>query len=580
MSAHPDDVTWTAWLARRKWYFLTSLALLMGALLAQPGLLVRLSSDSTLHPDTLLSLTFLRLFVGTLAVVTLFWPDLADRKRRVVLIGLLAFLTLSARAVRLNAPYLDQHAHRQTDVATIARNFYENNPNILWPQVNWQADGPNYVESSFPALAWMTGMAYHLTGEQPWVGRGIVALFAVLGVVAMFGLVSLYWGQPAGFMAGLFLALSPLSVYFGRALIDDVPSLSLAIAGLWSVATWARTDSRPTLILGMIAIALAVLTKAVALYIYFPVIAVLWDRWRWQALRRPVAWAIVILPLLPNLAWYAWAHQIGQHYLTFGLGGNATGERSDYIAASKWGSLDFVLSRLFLEQMARRLWREILLLPGLVALILGVTGFLRWRLPGKLMFVAFLGGVVLYTVVSGRAQWVHNYYQLPLAAALAPFIGLGLAMLWQGGNPLSRVQQDTPAPMRRTLGQWAALGLVLWLAAFSARKLPTYYNDWQGWILDEARLVESLTAPTDRIVTVTFDGAPTLLYHLHRPGWVVDYLNPDSLAKVPRHLAGGARLLILQDLHRPASAALDNQPWIANLELVDRAAQYAIYRVP
>ena len=179
---------------------------------------------------------------------------------------------------------------------------------------------------TFPAVPWLTGLGYRLTGEQPWVGRGIVALFAVLGVVAMFGFVSLYWGQPAGFMAGLFLALSPLSVYFGRALIDDIPSLSLAIAGLWGVATWARTDSRRALVLGMIAITLAVLVKVVALYIYFPVVAVLWDRWRWQALRRPVAWAIVILPLLPNLAWYAWAHQVGLHYMTFGLGGKATGE--------------------------------------------------------------------------------------------------------------------------------------------------------------------------------------------------------------------------------------------------------------
>lgn len=134
--------------------------------------------------------------------------------------------------------------------------------------------------------------------------------------------------------------------------------------------------------------------------------------------------------------------------------------------------------------------------------------------------------------------------------------------------------------MRRTLGQWAALGLVLWLAAFSARKLPFYYNDWQGWVPEEARLVQSLTGPSDRIVTVTFDGAPTLLYHLHRPGWVVDYLNPDALAGVPRHLANGARLLILQDLHRPASAVLDEQPWIEDLELVVRTPQYAIYRVP
>jgi 4-amino-4-deoxy-L-arabinose transferase-like glycosyltransferase len=395
----------------------------------------------------------------------------------------------------------------------------------------------------------------------------------------MAGLVSLYWGQAAGFLAGLFMVLSPLFVYFGRAFIDDVPSLSFALAGLWGIATWAKTDSRRALVLGIAAITLAVLIKPVALYIYFPVVAVLWERWEWRALRRPEAWAIMILPLLPNLAWYAWARQIGQQYLTFGLGGSATSESQDYIAFSKWGSVDFVLSRLFLEQMARRLWREILLHAGMIALVLGLGAFVRWRLPGRLVIAALLFGVLLFTAVSARAQWVHNYYQLPLAAGLAPFIGLGLAALWHGGNPLPSAQQSHPRPLRQRLSQWAALALVLWLAVFSARKLPIYYHDWQGWIPDEVALVQTLTAPTDRIVTVAFDGSPTLLYHLHRPGWVADYLNPDSLAQVPGYIDRGAQLVILQDLHRRGCEALYDQSWITDLDLIERTPYYAIYRV-
>ena len=133
-------------------------------------------------------------------MATLFWPDLADPSRRGFLIGLLMLTTIAARGVRLNAPYLDQHAHRQTDVATIARNFYEKDPNIFWPQVNWRADGPNYVESTFPLVPWLISLGYRAVGEQPWVGRSIVAAFAVLGVIATFGLVSLYWGSLQAFL--------------------------------------------------------------------------------------------------------------------------------------------------------------------------------------------------------------------------------------------------------------------------------------------------------------------------------------------------------------------------------------------
>lgn len=548
------------------------------ALLMQPALLSRMSPDGSLHPDTLLSIVFLRLFLGVLGLLALIWMDLGDPRRRALLVGLLMLATVAGRGVRLDAAYLDQHAHRQADVATIARNFYEKDPNILWPQVNWRADAPNYVESSLPLVPWLAALGYRLTGEQPWVGRAIVVLFAMLGVVATFGLVSLYWGQVAGFFAALFLALSPLAIYFGRALIDDTASMALAVAGLWGIAIWAHTGSRRALVLGAVAVALAALVKVVALYIYFPVLAVLWDRWRWQALRRPAAWAIVLLPLVPILAWYGWAHVLGERYLTFGLGGKASTEPGTYAAASKWGSPDFVLRWDFLEKIGRRVWREVVTPPGALAVLAGLVDFVRRRRPGRLVFGSLALGVLVYVTVTGRAQWYHNYYQLPIAAAVAPFAGLGLGWAWQlsirAGTTAGGQSRRWPA------GRWITLGWIVLVAAFSAQKLPTYYNDWQGWIVPEAAFVERITAPDDRVITVTMEGDTTLLYHLHRPGWVVDFTNPEAVAQIPQHIASGARLLILQDLTYPEAEGLTDQPWVQGLEPITQTRQYAVYPLP
>jgi 4-amino-4-deoxy-L-arabinose transferase-like glycosyltransferase len=564
------------WLARHKTALGACLCLWAGALLAQPALLRQASPDGSLHPDTLLSITFLRLFLAVLGLAALVWTDLADPRRRGLLIGLVMLATLAGRSVRLNTPYLDQHAHRQTDVATIARNFYELYPNILWPQVNWRADAPNYVETTFPLVPWLTALGYRLVGEQPWVGRGLVVAFSVLGAVAMFGLVALYWGQAAGFFAALFLALSPLAIYFGRALIDDMAALALATAGLWGLAVWAHTGSRRALVLGMAAVALALLVKIVAVFIYFPLLAVLWERWRWQSLRRPLAWAILLLPLLPALAWYSWARELGRHYLTFGLGGKASTEPDTYGAASKWGSPDFVLRQAFVAKIGRRVWQEVMTLPGALAVAAGAAVYLRRGRPGRLVFGSLALGVLVVVAVTGRAQWYHNYYQLPFAVALAPFAGLGLAWLWRQAVAV----RHAGAPAAWSLGRWLALALVLLLAAFSATKLPYYYNDWQGWILPEAALVHQVTTQDDRIVTVTMEGDTALLYHLHRPGWVVDFTNEAALADVPKHLAQGARLVILQDLTYPQTAGLFDQPWLQGLEPISRTAQYAIYQAP
>ncbi len=553
--------------------------------------LTALSPDGQLAEATLLTLAYVRIFFTGLGIAACLWRWLAVPRLRLSLVLLVVGMTLAARGVRLDAPYLDHHAHRQTDVATIARNFYEDNPSIFWPQVNWRADAPNYIESQFPLVPWLASWIYRAVGERPWVGRGIVVLFAGLQAVALFGLVSLYWGQVVGFLAALFLALSPLAVYFGRTFMDDTPSLALATAALWGIATWVRQGRRWALMWGLCALALAVMVKLVTLYIFLPLVLILWQRWGRQIWRAPVAWAILVLPLLPVVGWYAWARMLGQQYLTFGIWGPASNEAANL---AKWGSAALVLSREFVGRLGGRILAQVLTPAGLGALLVAALSFApRFRMPGPgrtvlqhilysvgedttgngarvswglIVFGAWLTGVLVYVAISGRAQWIHDYYQLPFAAVLAPFVGYGLAVLWR----------------LRWYGRWFAFGLVVLLAVFSAQVLPAYHLDWHGWILREAQVVQAISEPGDRIVTVTFDNQPTLLYHLHRPGWIVDYLQPEKLATVPELIAAGARLVILQNIETSQAAAvrLTEQPWLEGLILVERTDRYAIYQVP
>lgn len=577
-------------------FVVAGLVLLSAGWIAAP-VLVALSPDGELAPATLLSLAYLRIFFTGLGVMACLWSRLAMPRLHLPLALLVLAVALSARAVRLDAPYLDHHAHRQADVATIARNFYEDNPSIFWPQVNWRADAPNYIESQFPLVPWLASWVYRMVGEQPWVGRGIVALFAGVQMVALYGLVNLYWGQTAGILAALFLALSPMAVYFGRTFMDDTPSLTLATGALWAFAVWARWGRRWALMLGMAALALAVMVKLMTLYVFLPVAVILWGQWGRQLWRRPLAWAVLLLPLVPVIGWYAWARMLGQRYLTFGIWGPASNEA---ISLAKWGSMALVLSRDFVLRLGNRILGQVLTPAGLAGLVAaawfsarnvrrqltsevagqapvnsteGISGSryaaLNGGLPpaqGLVVFGAWLVGVLVYVPVSGQAQWIHDYYQLPFAVALAPFVGYGLAMLWR----------------QRGYGPWLAWGLACILAVLSARVLPAYHLDWHGWILREVEVVQAITRPDERVVTVTFDNQPTLLYHLHRPGWVVDYLQPDKLATVPELIAAGGRLVILQNIEtrHAAEVRLTEQPWLAGLTLVERTDRYAIYQVP
>jgi hypothetical protein len=110
--------------------------------------------------------------------------------------------------------------------------------------------------------------------------------------------------------------------------------------------------------------------------------------------------------------------------------------------------------------------------------------------------------------------------------------------------------------------------------------LPYYYHDWQDWIPHEVEVVQGVTGPEDRVITVTLQGATTLLYHLHRPGWVIDYTDAAQLARVPQYLTKDAHILILQDLEYKEARALPAEPWLAGLALIEQGERYQIYRVP
>jgi uncharacterized membrane protein len=85
------------------------------------------------------------------------------------LVGIL-LLGLVLRLLFITAPLLDAHRWRQIDTATMARYFYQDSLNPLYPQVNW--GGPEgYVESEFPLVPWIAALLYYAFGPDDVWGR-------------------------------------------------------------------------------------------------------------------------------------------------------------------------------------------------------------------------------------------------------------------------------------------------------------------------------------------------------------------------------------------------------------------------
>src|SRR5215211_6364888 len=149
-------------------------------------------------------------------------------------------LAIGARLILIEQPYVDHWSWRQRDIEAIARNFLEIGFRFGYPQIEWAGNAPGYVGTEFPILPFIAAFCYKLAGVHESIGRiQAVVLFAV-SLPFFFLLVQEIFGRMAAAWAMFFYSFAPLNIFAGRSFMPDVPSLGLAIVGLYFFLRWTQ----------------------------------------------------------------------------------------------------------------------------------------------------------------------------------------------------------------------------------------------------------------------------------------------------------------------------------------------------
>src|SRR5881397_3401557 len=183
--------------------------------------------------------------------IALRFPDDAARRPYQIpklVIGIW-IVAVAARLVLINQPYVDHWSWRQSDVAAIARNFYEGGFRFAYPQIDWAGDATGYVGTEFPILPFLAAICYKVAGIHEWIGRSQAVIFFAVSLPFFFLLVREDFDNTAAAWATFFFSFAPLNVFAGRSFMPDVPSLSLALIGLYFFVRWID-DETPMLFLG------------------------------------------------------------------------------------------------------------------------------------------------------------------------------------------------------------------------------------------------------------------------------------------------------------------------------------------
>jgi len=429
--------------------------------------------------------------------------------RMAKLVLALWILSVAARLMFIDQPYVDHWSWRQSDVAAIARNFYDGGFRFAYPQIDWAGNATGYVGTEFPILPFVAAICYKFAGIHEWIGRSQAVILFAVSLPFFFLLVREIFDSTAAVWATFFFSFTPLNIFAGRSFMPDVPSLSLAIIGLYFFLCWTHDQKWTPFFAAAIAISLSILIKVTTIVIAAPLlylaVAGIGDPGRREMnlvrnrdhRSRLQLLLFIAITIVPSAIWYWHAYQIAQRFYPhhfFGAGGIRIESFSWYWHVAR--------------QTAVSSLTPVLAIMALIGLFVPQSRDRRY----SRLFHWWLVAMILFIIAVGYGNR-HRWYQLPMVPITAGFAGAACAFF---GSKIS----SRPAAII------LSILLVSSFAILSSVYVRPLYESSAAQ-LRNAGLALNKIAPSDALIVAADMGDPTIFYYSQRKGW--HFLEEDGI---------------------------------------------------
>src|SRR5205085_7333214 len=155
---------------------------------------------------------------------------------------MMSIFALAVRLILIDQPFIDHWSWRQSDVAAIARNYFQGGFHFANPQIDWAGDQPGYVGTEFPILPFLAALCYKIFEVHEWIGRAQAVFLFAISLPFFFLLVRKVSGEIAAVWALFFYSFAPLGIMASRCFMPDMPSLALSVIGLYFFQRWIESE--------------------------------------------------------------------------------------------------------------------------------------------------------------------------------------------------------------------------------------------------------------------------------------------------------------------------------------------------
>lgn len=429
-------------------------------------------------------------------------------------VGLVILLGLVIRGFGIARPLLGNFSSRATANAMIAKNFLTSGYDFFHPRINIIINGKPAIDLiDFPFLSYLVAFLYKFFGFSiDFWGRITAVFFSGASMVLLYLLVKKFFDKKHAFFSLLFFILSPLSIVIGQSFQSDMPALFFSIALIYSFSEWLDKERFSMFLLSLISGSLVLLLKPQNIYLFLPLLFLLYYKYKLCFLRKWEIWMLGLFMFLPSVFWNYHAYKLSLKY------DNVIGTLYRSIGSESFPS-PLLLSPLFYKTLFDSLAGIVLTPFGFTLVFLGfLTKFQERR---QRMFFFWFSAILIYFLIIPRKIMDLNYYLLPIlppagvfaAKFLRVFLLKSVSQLFLLEKPISK------------------LALFIFVLGTSMRYAwnPAFVTPLEDRAVVRAgKMVQKLT-PKEAKVIAAHGTSWDFLYYCDRYGWEFE-INREELA--------------------------------------------------
>ena len=473
----------------------------------------------------------------------------------IILLFLILALALVLRLYKINIPLADHHSWRQADTAAVARNFIKEGFDFFHPRIDNMAPlNPGFLNEQRyffvepPFYQTIVAGFYHIFGIKESLARLVSILFSLGAMVFLFLLVSRLSNRWLGLLSAFFMAVLPYSIFYSRVVMPETMMLFACLGMLLFFQGWLENQKNTWYGAAVLFTAWALLMKTFPLFLVFPMLFLVWQKYHWNFYKEKKLWLLFILAVLPILAWRFWM----SHF-------------PNGIPTNIWllneGGIRF-RPAFFRWLFAERIGKLILGYWGLPLFVLGLairTGkkegwFFHW------WFFSFL----VYISVFAFGNITHDYYQVPFIPIAAVFLAKGVWFLATASRQV----------LNRFFAWLILVVCLVFMIGFSWFEVKDFYLI-QGGVDVAGKAVDELT-PKDALVLTGDSNDATLLYNTNRHGWTGGYASyfPNDQTSIEKVIKMGGSFYVTTKFEEQS---VFGQYMLKNYPVVKKTDQYIIF---